>query len=152
MSPTAPLTADRVLRLSRDLPRWDPDLDDDPRWLRPPSAVGLHPTPLTGHLVRARGLLSSGPVPPPSTVPVEAILYSTQTWLRIDALAYYIVHPTRLFDPDGWFGTDLPVLSTLPDDAPGYVILDGNNRIGAARLRGDLTLTAHVVDPGPSPV
>lgn len=120
------------------LPPWQSDLDDDPLWVRPMAELGLlRPAPLTRS---ADGLQITEEV-----VRVEpgTPLHSRQPLIRLDALLHYVQHPEVLFDPEGWLGTDLPVL--LPGTG-GFLVLDGNHRCAADRLcrRSTTALLARV--------
>lgn len=75
---------------------------------------------------------------------VERILSSTQTnGVCLDIVGHYLRTPDDVFDPDGWFGNEIPVLIRRADGT--YTIRDGNHRCLAAKLRGDIYITAHVV-------
>lgn len=80
----------------------------------------------------------------PVLVAVEKI---TSTWqsegIRLDALAWYLEHRLELFDPEGWFDNDYPVLIARPDGT--FTIRDGNHRIIADKLNGVRVVLAYVV-------
>lgn len=62
-------------------------------------------------------------------VPTHRIRFSSQTFVRLDVLDWYLQMPVwkENFDTDGWFGNNHPVLILLPSGK--YVIRDGNHRI-----------------------
>ena len=71
----------------------------------------------------------------------------TSTWqgegIRLDAVAWYLKNRTGLFDPEGWFGNDYPVLIARPDGT--FTVRDGNHRVIADKLNGIRVILAHVV-------
>lgn len=77
----------------------------------------------------------------PVLVPIEKIIYSTQfEGIRLDAVAWYLKN-TKLFDPEGWFGNDVPVLVR---HGMHYIACDGNHRIIADLLKGHDLIRAYV--------
>lgn len=60
------------------------------------------------------------------------ITYSSQRVLRSDVLSHYM-SSSDLFDPDGWYGTNHPVVVKWKG---AYLVLDGNHRVLADRLCG----------------
>lgn len=137
-----------VLALVRALPDWSRDEDDDPAWVWPVEAVGLSPKgedlpESVVHQVNTLDIEDDRPV----EVSVADIRFTAQSSLRLDALAHYVTAGQfDLFDRDGWYGNDHPVLAAWPDGT--YQVLDGCHRTGAAKLRGDDTILAHVIHPG----
>jgi hypothetical protein len=86
-------------------------------------------------------------VPDPVPVPVELIRYSTQAeGVLACVLADVITGGTHVAprDPEGWFDNPHPLLFAWPDGT--YTVRDGNHRVAGAILRGDATLTAHVIE------
>lgn len=134
------LNADQFKAHVDALPAWDRSKEDDPNWIRPTEEVtGRAPIEndaLLEHTKRTR------PTTPPVPVPVSDIR-QTQHQINLSAVRHYVDHPHELYDQDGWLGTDHPVVIMHPDHGP--VIADGNSRFGAALLRGDKTLSAHVL-------
>jgi hypothetical protein len=81
---------------------------------------------------------------PVRDVEVAKIQSSTQgEGVCINIVHWYITRPDELYDEDGWFGNDIPVLIERPDGT--FTVRDGNHRTIAAMMRGDVTLKAHVV-------
>jgi hypothetical protein len=81
---------------------------------------------------------------PVCEVEVARIKSSTQTeGVCINIVHWYMTNPDELYDKDGWFGNEIPVLIERPDGT--FTMRDGNHRCIAALLRGDVTLKAHVV-------
>lgn len=76
-------------------------------------------------------------------VDLTDVASSTQTeGVCLDIIEHYL-DSDELFDRDGWFGNAIPVLIRRPDST--CTVRDGNHRVIAAILRGDATITAHVV-------
>ena len=77
-------------------------------------------------------------------VPVAQVTSSAQPGgVRLDALAHYLSRPaSELFDRDGWFGNDHPVLIARSDGT--YTVRDGNHRVIAAMLNGEPVILAYV--------
>lgn len=75
-------------------------------------------------------------------IPLDKVKWSTQgEGVRLDAIAHYL-QSEELFDEDGWFGNDIPVVHLRRDKT--YTVRDGNHRILAALLRGDTHIRAYV--------
>ena len=90
---------------------------------------------------------SGADVPAPVPVPVELIRYSTQPeGVLACVLADVIANGTHEAprDPEVWFDNPHPLLFAWPDGT--YTVRDGNHRVTGAILRGDATLTAHVIE------
>jgi len=117
------------------------DADFEERFVRPVSEFGLtvrHDEPEWPESDWYPELM------PVRDVEVALIKSSTQTeGVCINIVHWYITNPDELYDKDGWFGNDIPVLIERPDGT--FTMRDGNHRCIAAMLRGDVTLKAHVV-------
>lgn len=77
------------------------------------------------------------------SVSVALITSSTQTEGLLPVIVDWYIRNSELLDPDGWFGNDIPVVIRRADST--YTVRDGNHRCCAAILRGDQTITCHVV-------
>lgn len=71
------------------------------------------------------------------TITPDTPVYTGQDSLRLDTLVHYLDHRDELWDPDGWFGTDHPVVVPWEN---GYRVFDGNHRTTADRITGRPTL------------
>lgn len=138
-----------VLTLVDSLPAWAPHLDDDPDWVRPVGMVGLQvdQSPVVPDRTAIDSLSSGGR--PTVQVPVSTITTASQPHLRLDALAFYLRNHDALFDREGWFGQNLPVLVLRPDGT--HRILDGTNRVAAAIVRAATVVPAFVLLPRECP-
>lgn len=77
---------------------------------------------------------------------VDATLIGSSTQREgvcLDVIDHYL-DGKPVIDRDGWFGNEIPVLIARSDGT--YTVRDGNHRCLAAILRGDATITVHVVD------
>lgn len=81
-------------------------------------------------------------------VPLSSVGASIQGVLRLDVLEYYLTNPNGIFD-DGassW-GADGPLAVKLSDGR--VVVVDGNHRWAAAKLRGDESFKLQVLEKQP---
>lgn len=138
--PSTLINYDEIQKLVTSLTGWSPDLDDDPNWLRDPTDFGfLRPVAtkedsraLSELTIAASELDFENVVYPTEEIPPDAVLYSGQAYIRLDALWHYM-QTSELFDIDGWYGNDKPVVARWKD---GYMVFDGNHRALAAKLMG----------------
>lgn len=159
MSPppnTERLTSDDVLSLVETLPPWQRDLDDDPVWVRSVRSAGFTEIDIATMTETERATLleartrASRALPSARSIPTHAIEYAAQPWLRLDALAYYIRQAraadapaySTLFDRDGWFGNQHPVLVHVRG---AFCVLDGTHRCAASKVTRQPLTTAHVI-------
>lgn len=135
-----PASPEEVRDLVASLPTWSVDLDDDPEWVRNTVDFGFA-KPMVDEederrmdsLVKVLADLNCELNPKPvDMIDSAKILYSSQPFVRLDALLHYM-QTSELFDPDGWYGNNHPVLAPWKD---GYLVLDGTHRALAARLMG----------------
>lgn len=137
---TTPLQPKQFAAHVAALPPWDEKQDDDPNYVRPSHELGARVVPHDDHLERlARKGISGGHHL--EDVPVHAIK-TAQPNVRLDAVAHYL-GSTKHYDPDPWYGTKHPVVAIHPTHGP--VVLDGNSRVVAARMKGQATIKAHVI-------
>lgn len=135
------LTADSVRQQVKANPRWDSHLDDDPNWIKPAEQFGW----LTCNEDLSPWVRSDPGDWVELRVPVEQVEIS-QPQVSLEAVHHYLEvgeDSTRLFDRDGWFGTNIPVFADLGEGR--YVVLDGTSRVTAAKLRGAADIGAWVV-------
>lgn len=122
------------------------DPDDHPGWVvHPRDVVGREPVQWDKGFHETMGKYGDARSAPVRKVPVDQIR-QTQTTINLSAVKHYVEHgPTTRdkYDPDGWYGTDHPVIVEHPEH--GHVIVDGNSRFSAAAIRGDRELQAHVI-------
>lgn len=111
------------------LPEWRPDLDDDPAWVRPMGEFAVIDPLRHSPLLAAEVTVTEES----AVIDAGARIYTRQLFARLDAIAHYLDARDELFDPDGLYGTDHPVVLPWQD---GYVALDGNHRLIADRLMG----------------
>lgn len=131
------LTADELRTRVSGLPEWSAGGDDDPNWIRPIPELGVV-TPVPPAAVPFWGCIEVDPDDAATvTITPDTPIYSAQDSLRLDTLAYYLDNRDELWDPDSWYGTDLPVVTPWED---GYLVLDGNHRTHADRMMGRPTL------------
>jgi hypothetical protein len=82
---------------------------------------------------------------PVRDVEVAKIQSSTQgEGVCINIVHWYITRPDELYDEDGWFGNDIPVLIERPDGT--FTVRDGNHRTIAAMMRTSSTDAVHGTD------
>jgi len=81
-------------------------------------------------------------------VPLSSVQASLQGVLRRDVLEYYLTNPNGMFDdgPPSW-GADGPLAIKLSDGR--VVLVDGNHRWAAAKLRGDESFKLQVLEKQP---
>lgn len=132
-------TPEELIAFVAALPPWDPDLDDDPAWVRPVSQLGLKWSPAIPGL----RVPEAGALPAPHLVETSSIRYCSQERVRLDALVHYLVADAPPFDPEGWFGNDHPLLVSIEDRS--LRVLDGTHRIGAAIITRRSHVMAHVI-------
>lgn len=131
------ITATELRTRVSGLPEWNPESDEDPNWIRPLSELGVV-TPVPSADVPFWGHIEVDPDDADTvTITPDTPLYSAQDALRLDTLAHYLDDRDNLWDPDGWYGTDHPVVTPWED---GYLVLDGNHRTHADRMMGRPTL------------
>lgn len=81
---------------------------------------------------------------PVRDVDLSKVVSTTQDeGVCLNIVHWYLTSPEELYDKDGWFGNDIPVLIERPDGT--FTVRDGNHRCIAGILRGDVTVKAHVV-------
>lgn len=117
------------------------DPDEVPGWVRPTHEITGRQTVEYDAILQhaARGDVQAAPL---QRVPVARIR-QTQGQINLAAVRHYVDKPHELYDPDGWLGTEHPVVVQHPQHGP--VIADGNSRFSAALIRGDTEIKAHVV-------
>lgn len=78
-------------------------------------------------------------------VPLNRITTTRQNeGVRLDTLAWYVNvdDPSELFDPEGWYNNDEPVLIQRRHGV--YTVADGNHRVITAMLRKNTFISAYV--------
>ena len=122
---------------------WENETDDDfaERFVRPVSEFGMAVRLDEPEWPESQWYPELMPV---REVELSKITSSTQTeGVVISIVHWYITHPGELYDKDGWFGNEIPVLIERPDGT--FTMRDGNHRCIAAMLRGEVSVRAHVV-------
>jgi hypothetical protein len=127
------------------LPEWDPMKDDDPNWVFPAKAFGwVNPMKIgeaTPYLEYCAGLDFT--LDRVMEIDPNWVAYSGQQYIRLDAVYHYLTF-SDLFDQEGLFDNDLPVIAEW-DDA--YVVFDGNHRLTADKLLGRRSTVYFVSSP-----
>lgn len=85
-----------------------------------------------------------GGYPPPTMVDPMSITTTVQESVRGDAVAWYIERGVwDLFDRDGWYGNTSALAIRMPGGE--LVIVEGNHRWIASRLRGDDLMPVQII-------
>lgn len=124
------------------LPDWDVDRnDDDPVWIRP---ITKFPEITKVAEIDTACELTEELV----TIGMSTPVYTAQNAVRLDAVLHYLDRRGELFDPEGWYGNDVPVVVRWID---GWLVVDGNHRAISDRLM-HRSFTAIVAELSPHPV